>query len=43
MLGGLSNGEEIAYDEGHQVGAHSHAGVKVIIQETSWLLHCLEL
>lgn len=43
MLGGLPNGEKITYDERHQIGAHFYTGVKVIIQETSGLLHSLQL
>lgn len=36
VTGGLADRLEVRDDEGHQVGAHPNAGVKVVLQHATW-------
>lgn len=43
VLRGPAHRQEVRHDEGHQVCAHLHCGVEVILQQTAWQLHRLYL
>ena len=43
MLGGLADGKKVGHDEGDQVCAHPHTGVKIVLQKATGQLYCVYL
>lgn len=43
MLRGPAHRQEIGHDIGHQVSTHLYSGVKVILKQAAWQLHCFQL
>lgn len=43
VLRGLAHRQEVRHNVGHQVSAHFHSGVKVILKQTARQLHSFNL
>ncbi len=39
VLGGFAHRHKVRHNVGHQVSAHFHSGVEVILEQTAWQLH----
>lgn len=43
VLGDFAHRRKVRHNVGHQVSAHFHSGVEVILEQTAWQLHSFNL